>query len=231
MRKLVLVFLFISALAYAQGLIAAQQDIGQLISEACREDLAKSLGIEKDKIEVKSCEEVTWNDSALGFPQAGRFYMQVLMPGYRVVLSSAGADYEYHTNASIDKPVIKLNPALSMLAAAEQKMVREIIKEGNSLAIEKIIPVDLDEDEQNEAVVIYFYGAHSSGAKVIKFDNGKALVIFEREASTPVTEYKLIDGAPALVFTESDFTPNYAESKKYQVVYKWDGRTFVKKEL
>ena len=112
------------------------------------------------------------------------------------------------------------------LTKEQDKIVREIVKEGNSYVIQKIIAIDLDNDKNNEAVVIYFFGAHSSGAKVIKFENGKGAVIFEHETGTPVTEFELMDNLPTLIFEASDLTPNYASAKRSEDIYQWSGKTF-----
>ncbi len=43
-------------------------------------------------------EAVDWRDSSLGCPEPGKSYLQVITPGYRVVLQADGQTYEYHTN-------------------------------------------------------------------------------------------------------------------------------------
>lgn len=59
-------------------------------------DLAVRLGVSPAVIEVISHEEVSWPDAALGCPEPGRFYAQVLVNGSRIVLGSGGRRYEYH---------------------------------------------------------------------------------------------------------------------------------------
>jgi len=63
-----------------------------------REDLARRLGIPADEIAVVSVEEVMWRDSSLGCPQPGQVYLQVITPGYRIVLRAQGQEYEAHTD-------------------------------------------------------------------------------------------------------------------------------------
>lgn len=118
---------------------------------------------------------------------------------------------------------------IPMLTATQEKIVQGFVKEGNSYLIEHIIPVDLDKDGSNEAIVIYFYGAHSSGAKVIKFSGNNGTVIFEHENGTPVTEFKILGNIPTLIFEESNYTPTYAEGARFKTLYKWDGTTFINK--
>ncbi len=59
-------------------------------------DLAGRLDIPASEIGVQAVEEVTWPDSGLGCGQPGMAYLQVLTPGYRVVLAAAGGQYVYH---------------------------------------------------------------------------------------------------------------------------------------
>ena len=108
----------------------------------------------------------------------------------------------------------------------QEKIIHEIVPEGNSYAIQQIAAIDLDNDEINEAIVVYFYGAHSSGAKVIKFQDGKGLVIFEHETGTPVTEFDVIDDVATLTFEQSDFTPDYVSGGRFQDIYRWNGKKF-----
>lgn len=63
-------------------------------------DLAAQLKIPEANIVVKSISAVSWPTSALGCPQAGQMYLQVVTPGYRIILTAGGADYEYHSDRS-----------------------------------------------------------------------------------------------------------------------------------
>lgn len=64
--------------------------------QAAKRDLAQRTGA--SNVSVVSATAVQWPDSALGCPKPGRFYSQVVTPGYRVVLSAAGKEYEYHSD-------------------------------------------------------------------------------------------------------------------------------------
>ncbi len=61
-------------------------------------DLSAQLEISADEIKVTSVEEITWPDSSLGCGQPGSAYLQVLTPGYRVVLATSSGQYVYHTD-------------------------------------------------------------------------------------------------------------------------------------
>ena len=73
--------------------------LAQLV-KAAQQALADRLGASVDAISVESVEEVTWPDSALGCPEPGMMYLQVLTSGYRIVLSAEGTEYVYHTDRS-----------------------------------------------------------------------------------------------------------------------------------
>lgn len=66
------------------------------IGERARQDLAARLGLRIDEIRVVEARAVTWPDSSLGCPEPGRMYLQVLTPGYRVILEAQGQRYAYH---------------------------------------------------------------------------------------------------------------------------------------
>jgi hypothetical protein len=70
------------------------------VIDLARADLAEKLGLAKEEIDVQSVEAVQWRDSSLGCPEEGKMYLQVITPGYRVVLSAGGETYEYHTDRS-----------------------------------------------------------------------------------------------------------------------------------
>ena len=61
-------------------------------------NLAERLDIDASQIEVVDVEAVQWNDSALGCPQPGMMYLQVITPGYRITLAAEGERYTYHTD-------------------------------------------------------------------------------------------------------------------------------------
>jgi len=64
-----------------------------------RADLARRLGLKTEAIiAVVSVEAVDWPSTALGCPQPGLMYAQVITPGYLVILIAQGERYEYHTD-------------------------------------------------------------------------------------------------------------------------------------
>lgn len=85
------------------GKVVLCQPEGSLSPEAekdvalAKAELAKKLGIAEGEITVEKVEKVEWRNSALGCPQEGKVYLQVIIPGHVVVLKAQGKTYEYHT--------------------------------------------------------------------------------------------------------------------------------------
>jgi hypothetical protein len=63
-----------------------------------RQALAQKLNIPVDEITIVSVEAVEWPDGCLGVRTPGIMCIQVITPGYRVILEANGELYEYHTN-------------------------------------------------------------------------------------------------------------------------------------
>lgn len=63
---------------------------------AAEQDLAAHLGVAVADIVVVEGGNVDWNDSSLGCPEPGRSYLQVITPGYRLLLGHGDQRYHYH---------------------------------------------------------------------------------------------------------------------------------------
>ncbi|MFQ6001453.1 MAG: hypothetical protein ACE5LG_07255 [Anaerolineae bacterium] len=61
-------------------------------------DLARRLGVRVEEVTLVSAEAVEWPDASLGNPQPGMVYAQVITPGYKIILSAGGQEYEYHSD-------------------------------------------------------------------------------------------------------------------------------------
>lgn len=59
---------------------------------------AAQVGLNPDEVQLKQVERVTWPDGALGCPQPGQMYAQMLVEGYRVALEGGGQQAEIHTD-------------------------------------------------------------------------------------------------------------------------------------
>ena len=64
------------------------------------EDLALHLEINPDQVKVISFLKEEWPDSCLGLAAADEMCLQVITPGFRVLLGANGLRFEYHTDQS-----------------------------------------------------------------------------------------------------------------------------------
>jgi hypothetical protein len=67
------------------------------MADLVKQDLAEQLQISADEIRIVSIEAVEWRNSSLGCPKPGMAYLDVISPGYRMVLEATGREYVYHT--------------------------------------------------------------------------------------------------------------------------------------
>jgi hypothetical protein len=58
--------------------------------------VAHELGVAPEAVNVVSFEPVDWPDSSLGCPRPGGVYLDVITPGYRVIVDVDGQEYEFH---------------------------------------------------------------------------------------------------------------------------------------
>jgi hypothetical protein len=61
-----------------------------------KKDLALRLDIELDLITLSEAQQVNWRSGALGCPQPGMSYIQVLMPGVLIFLNIGKELHAYH---------------------------------------------------------------------------------------------------------------------------------------
>ena len=69
----------------------------QSLIEKATDDLSQRLAISADQINLIQASEVTWPDGSLGCPREGMSYIQVLTPGYLIVLENNNNQYGYHS--------------------------------------------------------------------------------------------------------------------------------------
>jgi hypothetical protein len=75
------------------------QDGAEQVVQLAREDLAQRLGQAPESIRLVSTEPVEWHDASLDCPRPNTKYVQVITPGFNVVLEAEGRTYQYHTDA------------------------------------------------------------------------------------------------------------------------------------
>lgn len=74
-----------------------QKTLQNLTAEA-RADLAERLSISQAEMTTKQTQSVTWNDSSLGCPEPGMMYLQMLTPGYKILLEAQNQEYDYRAS-------------------------------------------------------------------------------------------------------------------------------------
>ncbi|MCB9137490.1 MAG: hypothetical protein H6642_03985 [Caldilineaceae bacterium] len=69
--------------------------------------LAEQLGLSPDSEAITLVEATAreWRNSGLGCPQGGMNYMQVITPGYQIILEADGVQYDYRTRMDPAGPV------------------------------------------------------------------------------------------------------------------------------
>jgi hypothetical protein len=70
----------------------------ETLVQLAKADLAQRLSISTDQVSRVETTEAEWSDSSLDCPQPGISYLQVITPGYRILLEVNGTQYEYHSN-------------------------------------------------------------------------------------------------------------------------------------
>lgn len=71
----------------------------QPLVEAVVANLAGRLNLPPEQIRVVQVTERMWPDSSIGCPQPGQMYLQVITPGYQIILEAGGRQYDYHTGS------------------------------------------------------------------------------------------------------------------------------------
>jgi hypothetical protein len=79
---------------------AAQGTPPASLLDAVRADAARRTGVQAGSIQVVRTEAREWPDGSLGCPQPGQSYIQVITPGFLLVLRAGGRQLEYHTDAT-----------------------------------------------------------------------------------------------------------------------------------
>ncbi len=90
----------------------------QRLVDLATKDLSAKLGVEPAGIEVMQAEYVSWRDSAIGCPQPGYQYLQVITNGSRIVLSANKQVYHYHSGGNRPPSLCKKPSATAPLPYA-----------------------------------------------------------------------------------------------------------------
>ena len=70
------------------------------VLNAVRQAAASEAALAAESITLHQIEHRDWPDASLGCPKRGVMYIQVITPGWRVVVEAGVRTLEYHTNES-----------------------------------------------------------------------------------------------------------------------------------
>jgi hypothetical protein len=87
-----------------------------------QETLERALGVAVDRMRVEEVRAVEWPDAALGCPEKGAQYAQIVVPGYSVRMEVDGAEHRVHVGKG--RAVICDRPAASEAPKYMQDVVR-----------------------------------------------------------------------------------------------------------
>lgn len=73
-------------------------EVPAALIDAIRADLEARIGVDVSSSVVVSTEKATWPDGSMGCPKPGEVYIQVIVPGYRVIMSLDGNRYDYRVS-------------------------------------------------------------------------------------------------------------------------------------
>ena len=65
------------------------------VMDQAKSDLAGRTGLDPATFTVLRAEQVIWADGSLGCPVPGQAYIQMVLPGYWIVLQADGTSYDY----------------------------------------------------------------------------------------------------------------------------------------
>ncbi|MBN2094403.1 MAG: hypothetical protein JW740_03505 [Candidatus Zambryskibacteria bacterium] len=90
------------------GDILLPESTEQLINMA-KADLAQRLRMTESEIQLSSVEEVDFPDTSLGVPETGKFYAEVITPGFIIKLEAQGQVYQYNTDRDDTVKIYTIN--------------------------------------------------------------------------------------------------------------------------
>jgi hypothetical protein len=131
-----------------------------------------------------------------------------------------------HWIAAVVSGVCFMAAACGCVSIDRSRDVRRSM-ENEGISVFDIEYIDLNRDGSQEAVVVYRWGAHGSGVRVIGWEHQAPRVLFERISSFPGARFLRIEGMPTIVFHEVARRADYLREGAYSLIYRWDGSSFV----
>ncbi len=89
--------------AKANAAVVARSKAQSPIVAKCKADLAKRLKLPIQDINAIEVKPTTWPDAAMGMPESGKMYAQVLTPGLKIIIEAQSTRYLYVTSRTAFK--------------------------------------------------------------------------------------------------------------------------------
>lgn len=115
-----------------EGATPEAEDAADAVVAAAITQLAAELGLAEDEIEAISAEPAEFSDSCLGLGQANESCLQAITPGWVVMLSAPGGEYEVRTDETGAQARVAIEApegdaeADTVAAAVQEFMVSEL---------------------------------------------------------------------------------------------------------
>ena len=97
------------------------------VQRAAIASLAQTLGVTGDNITVVSSESVTWPNGCMGVQRLGVMCTQNIIPGFRIVLSANGKQYELHTNLD-GSIIVPGDMAMQVPGPSQEAAIKQLAK-------------------------------------------------------------------------------------------------------
>ena len=69
------------------------------VRRAVAADAARRFAVSENEVVLVNAERLTWSDGAMGCPEPGQMYTQMLVPGFRVTAKTSAGQMLYHTDS------------------------------------------------------------------------------------------------------------------------------------
>lgn len=79
----------------------------QALIDRAAAEISRQTNAPTTTVTLVSSAAVEWPDASLGCPEPGKSYIQVISPGYRMVLQAGSSLYEFHATDAPDSPLVR----------------------------------------------------------------------------------------------------------------------------
>jgi hypothetical protein len=134
-----------------------QEDYPEAVWAAI-EDLALMLEISTEQVEVISFQDEEWPDSCLGLAAPDEMCLQVITPGFRILLTANGMRFEYHTDLTGDilrvvgdTQIIPIKPGFNQGEPQAILAVMQAINQSTGIPMNEINVISMEATEWSDS--------------------------------------------------------------------------------